>query len=708
MPFSDYPTTPSAVTTIGDAIYVGPNMARGDVREALQQLASDGRLLSDQVTTLGLGALGAEYYETIAAGVAGTAVGELFTSNESGRLVLYLHIAVPPYYEVIQEFLAPGDLDTTETGVWVTSTGAVGDGVADDTAAIQAALDTGSGVYFPAGTYKVTTGLVSTAPGQRITGAGEEVSRIVGVGNFNIFTFGDGGTASEYAAIERLTIDGDDMTGGYAININAVDRFIARNIRMEEPWNAVRVHGCNVVTLDEIYIQKPQGDYAFHLDAEDGVRSDVIRILNCNVGGVTRNWTGIYATGPINTVQCIGSTFVQSKRGIHFKKNAGNEAGEFQWFHDLEIDYADYECVRIEAGYSYKFTSLYAQGSTLTENIYVGADVKGAQFNGGMSRGALKEGLVVAGDDTSVTGMRVEFNSYTSSYAYDAVRIATGAKRTLISNCLLGSTEGAGTQVRYGVSIADGAAGTAVVGCNFFGCLLGDVLDGNTATDPISAAQVVAPSIDTYPTNTRIQGFEIGCAAGSGAILTPTVGAGAITSVAVTNGGADYTVAPSIVAIGPSGSGFVASATVVNGVITGITVTNGGSGYTSAVKVAAWPASDTPTVRARWTGQPNIPLRMAADGTGEVRLANDRGIGFVSAADDVSSVNYLKAAGKATGTAPELLAQGSAANIDLALTPKGTGVLKLGGPTAASAGAVAGYLSIKIGTTTFKIPYHAV
>ena len=49
----------------------------------------------------------------------------------------------------------------------VTSLGAVGDGVADDTAAIQAAIDAaikarGGHVYFPSGQYRVTRSLVFT------------------------------------------------------------------------------------------------------------------------------------------------------------------------------------------------------------------------------------------------------------------------------------------------------------------------------------------------------------------------------------------------------------------------------------------------------------------------------------------------------------------------------------------------------------------
>lgn len=47
--------------------------------------------------------------------------------------------------------------------VSVTQFGAVGDGVTDDTAAIQAAIDSGSALYLPAGTYKVTSTLSATS-----------------------------------------------------------------------------------------------------------------------------------------------------------------------------------------------------------------------------------------------------------------------------------------------------------------------------------------------------------------------------------------------------------------------------------------------------------------------------------------------------------------------------------------------------------------
>lgn len=62
-----------------------------------------------------------------------------------------------------------------DTVVSVKDFGAVGDGTTDDTAAIQAAIDTGNPVYIPPSTYKTTSPLtMSTVAsiGQRAYGAG--------------------------------------------------------------------------------------------------------------------------------------------------------------------------------------------------------------------------------------------------------------------------------------------------------------------------------------------------------------------------------------------------------------------------------------------------------------------------------------------------------------------------------------------------------
>ena len=68
-----------------------------------------------------------------------------------------------------------------------------------------------------------------------------------------------------------------------------------------------------------------------------------------------------------------------------------------------------------------------------------------------------------------------------------------------------------------------------------------------------------------------------------------------------------------------------------------------------------------------------------------------------------SAVNYLQVTGSAS-TTPTLSAQGSGADVDIALTPKGTGNVRFGTLTANADAPVTGYILIKdSGGTTRKL-----
>jgi len=88
--------------------------------------------------------------------------------------------------------------------------------------------------------------------------------------------------------------------------------------------------------------------------------------------------------------------------------------------------------------------------------------------------------------------------------------------------------------------------------------------------------------------------------AGSGASLTSSIAAGAVTSVAVDSGGSSYSISPPpiISFSGGGGSGASAIPTIAGGIITSITVTAGGSGYTSAPIVTVSSSSTTAVVTA--------------------------------------------------------------------------------------------------------------
>ena len=125
-------------------------------------------------------------------------------------------------------------LNWTERSDWINiktdvSPAAVGDGVADDTAAIQAALNTngtGRTIYFPPGTYRITNTLVMTRgnPGFAMTLIGHgRSSRLEwhGSAGRNLIHI-DG---NPYARYEGLTLDGRNLASrGFAFT-NAINRF---------------------------------------------------------------------------------------------------------------------------------------------------------------------------------------------------------------------------------------------------------------------------------------------------------------------------------------------------------------------------------------------------------------------------------------------------------------------------------------------------
>ncbi len=105
---------------------------------------------------------------------------------------------------------------------------------------------------------------------------------------------------------------------------------------------------------------------------------------------------------------------------------------------------------------------------------------------------------------------------------------------------------------------------------------------------------------------------------------------GAVTDIAVTNGGTNYNSNPVITISGGGGTGASAKATVVNGVITAITVSNGGSGYATAPTVAvsggalmSWngvPYSTTAVEQGQYTywSYAHLMHRSGYTGTGKI------------------------------------------------------------------------------------------
>jgi len=106
----------------------------------------------------------------------------------------------------------------------------------------------------------------------------------------------------------------------------------------------------------------------------------------------------------------------------------------------------------------------------------------------------------------------------------------------------------------------------------------------------------------------------------------------------------------------------------------------------------------------------DINMGLVTKGTGSYFFYsnNSLNVQFAISGSETSAVNYVTASGTATGNGTGFTATGSDTNIDIKLSAKGTGVVDLGTQTAATAGALIGYMVIKISGTSYKVPYYAM
>jgi len=132
--------------------------------------------------------------------------------------------------------------------------GAIGDGLTDDTAAIQAAISTGQHVYIPAGSYLINDQLVCRQPGQTISGDGRNVSRLLINPTFNlsaqgviVFACGEEGAQLENfgMAFEQPDTSDRNQLTPYPVAIYAVNtaRFTITSLKITNAMNGIDMTG---------------------------------------------------------------------------------------------------------------------------------------------------------------------------------------------------------------------------------------------------------------------------------------------------------------------------------------------------------------------------------------------------------------------------------------------------------------------------------
>lgn len=262
--------------------------------------------------------------------------------------------------------------------------GAVGDGLADDTAAIQAAITAcqgqGGGVVFlPQGTYAVTpTGspaLAVTGNGVRLVGAGSKATILTKTANGVLLaasgpsTDSTGATHVRYFSLENIGLNGNSKTGAllqayYADNMSVRDVYMTSNadicLDAVELWDT-RIY--NLVAessggtsanalMPNVYLRNSAASSGFGFSADN---CNQIHFVGCRFEN--------FFTGAIWMAQGTGGT--NTLNGIYLT-DVKMETSQMHGGSHLKTDSS---CASIYANHLYCFAGGFFSGFSTAQNV---------------------------------------------------------------------------------------------------------------------------------------------------------------------------------------------------------------------------------------------------------------------------------------------------------------------------------------------------
>ena len=160
--------------------------------------------------------------------------------------------------------------------------GAVGDGVADDTAAIQAAINTNKEVFVPNGTYNLSASLTMTL-NQQIRGESSELTKIKTTTAVNAITVAD----SAYCVISDLYFDGNSI-GLVGIKVGLGVTFSAfHEIRNCKIYNftshGIHLNGTSYCLIENCFIRLNGGNGIYNNLGSPSGYGNANTISNCQI-----------------------------------------------------------------------------------------------------------------------------------------------------------------------------------------------------------------------------------------------------------------------------------------------------------------------------------------------------------------------------------------------------------------------------------------
>ena len=218
-----------------------------------------------------------------------------------------------------------------ELCVSVKDFGALGDDNNDDTAEIQAAIDRveargGGWVYFPKGTYKISSALSIDTAGVKIFGAGRGIAVIKNYGTTtNAITVNLGSAVDSKITIRDVSITCSTTSSGKAIEVTNGDKVIIRDVTVALHRTGIDTSAVSGSQVQHCFVDSTD-DNTNGVGVTVGARG---RLDDCEIVCGTINGTGIVLAADARAVDCYVTKFATGATlsGARTRIRGGHFAG---------------------------------------------------------------------------------------------------------------------------------------------------------------------------------------------------------------------------------------------------------------------------------------------------------------------------------------------------------------------------------------------
>lgn len=408
--------------------------------------------------------------------------------------------------------------------------GATGDGVTDDTTAINNALAASYHVYFPQGTYKISSTLTVSLNSAKLIGAGINLSVITSNSTTAKCITVNASLADIEIAGLTLTRSVTAASGGTGLDVSlGTTRAKIHDLIIQSQYIGIHLGPTGYSEFYDTVVQlnKDDGVKLVNSASVGQVQWQLRNILSTQNDGKGFNLTSI--AGPANLA--LGdwvnlSTFANTSNGILVSGvacpvNGLRLTGGFIGEDGATSIYLD------TYGYGHKIVGVEIEltGSSLTgsagataasnvgSGIIVTANNRDILISSCYIIGTSASGIRSSGTDISVIGCRVK-DCAQAAIVSDQIGVAEVTGNLMVVGCEIGNT-GAGTAQKYGVyAVTDNVV---IVGCDLSNNATSNIGSDVTLTNSIVVGNLPGSVVDVHPNGMRgftVAGLVVGAATG--------------------------------------------------------------------------------------------------------------------------------------------------------------------------------------------------